>query len=1257
MKKLLFSLLFILSNILFASVQVNLTKEEKEWIQTHTVKVGVEQWAPAIYTNDKTDIDGITGDILKQVIKNTNLKIEIVADDWSVLLNGLKNKTLDLLPATYYTDERSEFGLYSTSYFKMPDYIYVKDDNDYILSLGDLSEKKLAIIKGYGTISKIKNKFPKINIIETNSLTESINRVLSGEVDALYEGKTAADYKIKQEQITGLKSRPQHDFKAPGLHFFSRNDEPILHSILQKGLQSITQTQKENIKKKWTDNKSLQLTHSEQSWLDKEIPIEFVYNPHLAPLEQKDINGKHIGIIADVLQIIKEKTGINFIPINSNNWNESIKKIENREADMYSGIVENSIHHKYVNFTTKSIYTVPTVVVARNDDKTTYLEIEFALKDKKIGIVNGDEVETYITNQYPDLNFIIVKSIKDGFNKLDTKTIDVFILNAASAEYFIKQQGYENNRIATKIDFIFDIKMAIRNDWSSEVVSIIDKAITSISKEELNDIYYKWIKVQVVNEINWWFIVQIGGIVLFIIILILLNNRKLQSLVNAKTKDLEQLSKNLEIKVHERTRQLEYTKKNVEIILSNILLPILITSRKKRNILYANKYSEKLYETPLNELIGSCIDNVYIAHGQQDKILEALNKDGFVENIEQDYKTHSGKIFTALLSVTPIKYNDEEAYIGMVTDITRQKELENNLKESKQKAEDATKSKSEFLANMSHEIRTPMNGIIGMSHLALQTSLNEKQKNYIEKIDYSAKTLLGIINDILDLSKIEAGKLTIEKINFDLSKVINDVITLIEPKVNEKNLKLIVNYNQKVGQYFFGDSLRISQILLNLVGNAVKFTETGSISIIVSKIKKNRYKFEVKDTGIGLTSKQQLKLFKSFSQADGSTTRKYGGTGLGLTISKQLVELMNGKIWVESEQGKGSSFIYEINLKELKEDDFKNSNSNQNDISISDLSVLSGSKILLVEDNLINQEIIIGILEKSGIIIDVAFNGQEAVDKYKTNKYELIFMDLQMPIMDGLTATKIIRENDTKIPIIALTANAMIEDIQKTIESGMNEHLNKPIEVNKLYVTLLKYLSKKQKKVEVSTNDNSKQILDNFEILNVSNGLSHMGNDEKLYLKILMNFYKEYKGLDLKSLSKEEFKRTIHTIKGLSANIGAKSLHQKTKQLDATQDKKLITPFNKELNIILKEIEQKVINLSNKTQNKKDITPKRKQKLFLKLKNSILTQRPNKCRPIMDTIDEYKLYGDDEKLFEKIKYLIDDFKFDDAIKLVKKQIK
>lgn len=615
-------------------------------------------------------------------------------------------------------------------------------------------------------------------------------------------------------------------------------------------------------------------------------------------------------------------------------------------------------------------------------------------------------------------------------------------------------------------------------------------------------------------------------------------------------------------------------------------------------------------------------------------------------NLQTDYTILWQFLFIAFIIILgTIYWNRKLHHIN--------KELEIQI----DKAHQATQAKADFLANMSHEIRTPLNGIIGMSQLASKCHLDDNAKNYIAKIDYSGKILLAIINDILDFSKIESGKFQIQNGEFNLDELLKSIISSIEIKAVEKGLNLILNSKISSQNSYYGDSLRLSQILLNLLSNGIKFTNKGDITLEVIQLTTTKVQFTVIDTGIGIDKTNIDKLFSPFSQADSGITKKYGGTGLGLSISKQLVELMDGKIWLESEKGKGSKFIFEIKLPKLENSVQKKIKKQNSHLEQSSKNIYLNNNILLVEDNKVNQEIVVGLLEDTGINIDIANNGEEAISYYNEhpNKYQLIFMDIQMPILDGMEATKQIRKTNKHIPIVILTANIMAEGKEKLEKLGVDGYLIKPIDIEKLFAVIAQFIphiveeDKRASGIDYTTLPNLKHI-------NTKLGLEQLFNNTTLYKKVLKNFYEQYKDLDITLIKeKDNFKRTIHTLKGLSGNIGASTLHSLILQTEQNDTQNNITLLSYELHSVIEEIGSINARLLGRKIEKIDklkISKEKLEQLFHQLDDNIQTKRPNIYNKTIEEIEKFDLEKNDKKIFDEIQESLSKYNYQMAHKIL-----
>lgn len=739
------------------------------------------------------------------------------------------------------------------------------------------------------------------------------------------------------------------------------------------------------------------------------------------------------------------------------------------------------------------------------------------------------------------------------------------------------------------------------------------------------------------------------------------------------------------------------------------------------------------------------------------------------------------------------------------------KRLKKGFQEELEVASNNTKNalaeKDVFLANVSHELRTPMNAILGLSHIVLQTQLTPEQRKNIVNIKHAADMLLSITNDLLDFSKMEAGKLALEPIPVETGKLFNQIADVITYSAVHKGLELVFNIDNRIPDKIIVDGLRLQQVLMNLLSNAVKFTERGRVCLNVRLSEEKEEDpgsilFEVSDTGIGLTEDQKQKLFHAFAQADNSISRKYGGTGLGLVISRQLVEMMNGKLDFSSEYREGSSFYFSIPLvtenesddglnkvlyrllagkgvlildnslesaksfasilspykavikiaagtqefskyvkwdhfdvicidstihfEKLEEIDLDNtsckivaltyralgtavSNSNAYDktiekpyvsmnvlakfselfskkiynatdldnVDLNTLKNLEGSHILLVEDNEGNQMVIEGLLEGSGINVDMASNGQKGVEKLFANpeKYDLVLMDINMPVMDGYAATSIIREYEKydDIPIIAMTANITESDVKKVQTFGMQKHLNKPIDVKAFYATLLQYIPQKRPKAmdsEVSKVEKKEKAgkqqtpsIEKIEGLDVEQGLSRVNGNTAAYIKILEKFAEVFENIgdELKKMHSErrqkEGRDLAHNLKGLSGNIGAIKLYELAKDLEDSFSEKrgdtaeLIAMVESTITPMVEAIKSQTSKTADFGESEKvSITDEQLKSDLLMLKQSAGMKKAREVKEWANKIDTYVLPADKKEAVASMLKAVSQYRFDMVVK-------
>lgn len=1143
----------------------HLTDAEREWLLAHPViPIGVDgNWPPVDFIDGQGAYSGIVHEYLQ--IFETKLGVTFEPrhfGSFKEMVNSVRAGEVNVGATIVQTEERDRNLWFTLPYFGAVKVIVSNSEGVQYSHLSQLQGKTLAMEDGFFLIEEIQALYPKIRIERYPSTSDALQALSFKQVDAYVGNQAVVSWLDEQLQLTNLVVSGDAGF-AVSLQRFAVFKDPEwqpLVAIINKTIASISPPQRHAILNHWINNPArfhqsvpLVLSEPERQWLEDRSLWRIGVDPSLPPLEYINEDDQFDGVSASVLKLLAADLETEIEVVSEINRMESLRELRIQAIDLLPLANPNENEPSDILFT-KPYLESPFMILVRED--TSYVATVNDIRNFAVGVVQGYSLQSQLKRDYPELNVVVFETSESALRSLSGGGIGAFIGELDSSTWALKELGIRDVKIAAQTEYDFEYAIAVRSDWP-ELIPILNRAIDRITEQQMVQIQNQWFAVRVEHQVA--------------------NARVWQAI----------------------------------IITALFTLPVIIVT------LYWNR-----------------------------KLTRARNR----------------------LATSQA-----------------------NLAEAKKAAEQASAFKSQFLANMSHEIRTPMNAIVGMTHLLKSTPLNDQQSDYADKITRASITLLSVINDILDFSKIEAGKLDIEQEAFLLNDVVMNLTNLFALRAEEKGIELFFDVDSEIPDTLMGDSLRIEQVLVNLIQNAIKFTDTGQVLVRIALLRQEsgytKLQFSVVDTGIGIDPEQLKRLFQPFTQADASHTRLHGGTGLGLSISRQLVEMMGGELTADSMVNYGSTFTFTLALSTTSEqlegsalmlsDDLKgsrvlvvednptarhinseilksfsfqvdsvdngleavkrirSSNSegengyrlvlmdwkmrglsgldtaqsirhmelalepaiilvtaygreyiqdeghnkfvdaflikplnasllfdcimkvfHQGDQASDPPEILTekqlSGKVLLVEDHAINREVSYSMLDQLGLDVSIATNGEEAMTQLRQTTFDLVLMDIQMPVMDGITATKLIRKQPhlDKLPVVAMTAHAMKEDVQRCLDAGMNEHLAKPIDFERMVQVLSRWLNEVKTDSVAQASGSKATGGELVQGLDEEWGIVRVGGNRDLYAKLVNEFYQRHHG-DLKLLESareardiESARRLVHTIAGVSGNIGAAALSE-----------------------------------------------------------------------------------------------------------------
>jgi ABC-type amino acid transport substrate-binding protein/DNA-binding response OmpR family regulator/anti-sigma regulatory factor (Ser/Thr protein kinase) len=1145
---------------------LGLTPEERQWIKGHpTLRIAIDpDYAPYEFLDAQQHHSGMSADYLGLLGQRLGLEFVLVPTaKWQESLKKGYAREVDLLPLLIRTGEREKQLRFTEPYITSRQYIIARAQREDINSEADLAGKQVALPVDYAVIDHLRESVPQAKVVEVADIASALQQVSLGEADATILSIGVAGFWLERTEISNLRVAAAFG-KPSALGMAGRGDWPLLASILQKGLNSVSEEERQRIHNRWISFGEMGeiaprqlLTESELAWLAAHPKIEIGVMNAWPPMDFVDAKGRPRGIGADFVRALNRRLG-GALQLRPGSWDEISTAVREKRLPALIGITPHPSRDADFLFT-EPYLSIPHVIIARRG--SPYAQGIGDLNGRSVAVEKGFVIGHVLAEQYPGIRVREYAHSSDALDAVAKGGVDAYIGNRAVALHLIERELISNLQIQGKIENIGSVNaIGVRSDWPV-LRGILQKALADITEQERRSILSKWVPevegrsdkttlVLSVEERAWlqdhpvlrlgidrdWepfeylssegeyqgitaeFMGRIQG----------MSGIKMIPQAGLSWAEVMDKARKGEIDVlsaltpsPERRKYLNFTKPYLRF-------PLMVFTRHDAPLVtgiedlgqarvaverdyITQQYLQKdhpdlqliLVDTTAEALhalstgkVDAYVGNLTLGSYQIDKLglgnLKVAAPTTYTNDlaigVRKDWPELVPILDKALAAISEderrairqdslaIRYDVEVDYTLLwrvvagaavlllltllwVAQTRRQKAA---LAVAKAEAEQANRFKSYFLANMSHEIRTPMNAIMGFSYLALLTELDKRQYHYLNKIHISAQALLGVINDILDFSRIEAGKLEIAETSFSLDEVYEKLASLTMMKAEEKGLRLRFDRNPEVPDSLVGDPLRLGQVLVNLVGNAIKFTERGEVSV---NIELERFEqgrawlcFSVSDTGIGIDVEQISRLFDPFTQLDGSTTRRYGGSGLGLSICQHLVELMGGELEVQSTPGKGSTFSFRLpfEIPVASEGEW---------IPEPDLR---GLRALVVDDNASDREILGDRLASFSFEVSKASGAAEAFNLLRQADSEdrpfgVVLMDWRMPEMNGVEAgTKIKQGEDLKqIPaVILITAYGREEVMRQAEVSGLDGFLIKPVSSSTLFDTVIHALKK-----------------------------------------------------------------------------------------------------------------------------------------------------------------------------------------------------